>query len=196
MAQGVHALSAHRHHHQRSEHSSISDFNADFRSFGGVKHTVGGLTNHYGADTDGRSHRDMPCTARLSSSSLITVGFASKCSVSRRPACVVLLCNICPEIRKAVSKETKIDILVTPCQIGVGIALSVWWAPALGTAAMWVGSIVMGHKSSAFPHGHLCLRRRRHRSYAADFLRSHLRRLRAHRSGRRPLCCCRLAARG
>lgn len=48
------------------------------------------------------------------------------------------------EVGKAVSKETKIDILVTPMvTIGVGVALSAWWAPALGAAAMKVGSLIM-----------------------------------------------------
>ena len=47
-------------------------------------------------------------------------------------------------IGKAISKETKIDILVTPLvTIGVGVALSAWWAPALGSAAMKVGNIIM-----------------------------------------------------
>ena len=36
------------------------------------------------------------------------------------------------------------DILVTPLvTIGAGIALSAWWAPALGAAAMQVGSLIM-----------------------------------------------------
>ena len=43
-----------------------------------------------------------------------------------------------------VSKETRVDILVTPLvTIGVGVALSAWWAPALGTAAMHVGDFIM-----------------------------------------------------
>ena len=51
---------------------------------------------------------------------------------------------IAAEIGKAVSKETKVDILVTPLvTIGVGVALSAWWAPALGKAAMHVGDLIM-----------------------------------------------------
>ena len=42
------------------------------------------------------------------------------------------------------SKETKIDILVTPlATILAGVGLSAWWAPAIGTAATSVGSIIM-----------------------------------------------------
>ncbi|MBR2562129.1 MAG: PTS sugar transporter subunit IIC, partial [Eubacterium sp.] len=48
------------------------------------------------------------------------------------------------EIGKAISKETKVDILVTPLvTIGVGVALSAWWAPPLGAAAMKVGQVIM-----------------------------------------------------
>ena len=47
-------------------------------------------------------------------------------------------------MRKAVSKETKVDILVTPSvTIGIGIALSWLIAPALGNAAMKMGDIIM-----------------------------------------------------
>ena len=42
------------------------------------------------------------------------------------------------------SKETKLDIIVTPCvTIGVGVLLSMWWAPAIGSAASAVGGAIM-----------------------------------------------------
>ena len=48
------------------------------------------------------------------------------------------------EFGKAVSKETKIDIIVTPfITIFVGVALSMWWAPAIGAAASSVGNAIM-----------------------------------------------------
>ena len=48
------------------------------------------------------------------------------------------------ELGKAVSKETKIDIIVTPfVTIFVGVALSIWWAPAIGAAASAVGNAIM-----------------------------------------------------
>ena len=48
------------------------------------------------------------------------------------------------ELGKIVSKETKIDILVTPLvTIGVGIGLSALIAPALGSAAMALGQLIM-----------------------------------------------------
>lgn len=77
--------------------------------------------------------------------SLITVGFASNAlGGAGGPLAVLFVAILASEIGKAVSKETKIDILVTPLvTIGVGVALSAWWAPALGSAAMKVGSLIM-----------------------------------------------------
>ena len=77
--------------------------------------------------------------------SLITVGFsANALGGAGGPLAVLFVAVIASEIGKAVSKETKIDILVTPIvTIGVGVALSAWWAPGLGGAAMKVGSLIM-----------------------------------------------------
>lgn len=77
--------------------------------------------------------------------SLITVGFASNAlGGAGGPLAVLFVAIIASEVGKAVSKETKVDILVTPLvTISVGIALSAWWAPALGAAAMKVGSLIM-----------------------------------------------------
>ena len=48
------------------------------------------------------------------------------------------------EFGKAVSKETKIDIIVTPIvTIFIGAGLSIWWAPAIGAAASAVGNAIM-----------------------------------------------------
>ena len=48
------------------------------------------------------------------------------------------------EFGKAVSKETKVDIIVTPfVTIFVGVLLSMWWAPPIGTAASAVGNLIM-----------------------------------------------------
>ena len=77
--------------------------------------------------------------------SLITVGFASNAlGGAGGPLAVLFVAIIASEVGKAVSKETKVDILVTPLvTIGVGVALSAWWAPALGSAAMKVGNVIM-----------------------------------------------------
>ncbi len=77
--------------------------------------------------------------------SLITVGFASNAlGGAGGPLAVLFIAIIASEIGKMVSKETRVDILVTPLvTIGVGVALSAWWAPALGKAAMHVGDFIM-----------------------------------------------------
>ena len=77
--------------------------------------------------------------------SLITVGFASNAlGGAGGPLAVLFVAIVTSEIGKLVSKETKIDILVTPLvTIGVGVALSAWWAPPLGAAASRVGNIIM-----------------------------------------------------
>ena len=77
--------------------------------------------------------------------SLITVGFSSNAlGGAGGPLAVLFVAIIAAEVGKIVSKETKIDILVTPLvTIAVGVALSAWWAPALGRLAMLVGDVIM-----------------------------------------------------
>lgn len=60
------------------------------------------------------------------------------------PLAVLLIAIIATELGKMVSKETKIDILVTPIvTIGVGVLLSVLLAPWIGSAASSIGKIIM-----------------------------------------------------
>lgn len=77
--------------------------------------------------------------------SLITVGFASNAlGGAGGPLAVLFVAILSAEIGKAVSKETKVDILVTPClTILSGMLLSAWLAPALGKAAMKLGDIII-----------------------------------------------------
>ena len=84
--------------------------------------------------------------------SLATVGYAANSlgSVTLSggkgaggPLAVLFIAVIAAELGKAVSKETKIDILVTPLvTICVGVALSAWWAPAIGRGAAAVGQFI------------------------------------------------------
>lgn len=56
------------------------------------------------------------------------------------PLAVLIVTIIAAECGKAVSKETKIDIIVTPfVTIAVGVLLSMWWAPGIAKAARAVG---------------------------------------------------------
>ena len=77
--------------------------------------------------------------------SLVTVGFASNAlGGAGGPLAVLFVAIFAAEFGKAVSKEAKVDILVTPLvTIGVGVGLSAWWAPALGKAAMKFGELIM-----------------------------------------------------
>ena len=86
--------------------------------------------------------------------SLATVGYAANALGSTSlipnqpgaggPLAVLFIAIIAAECGKAVSKETKVDILVTPLvTILIGVGLSAWWAPAIGTAATAVGNIIM-----------------------------------------------------
>lgn len=60
------------------------------------------------------------------------------------PLAVLIIAIIAAEVGKLVSKETRIDILVTPfVTIFVGAVLSMWWAPGIGAAASYVGSLIM-----------------------------------------------------
>ena len=60
------------------------------------------------------------------------------------PLAVLVVTIFAAEFGKIVSKETKIDIIVTPfVTITSGILLAMWWAPAIGTAASAVGRAIM-----------------------------------------------------
>ena len=84
--------------------------------------------------------------------SLATVGYAANALGSTTlsgaagaggPLAVLFIAIIAAEFGKAVSKETKVDILVTPLvTILVGVGLSKLIAPAIGTAASSVGEFV------------------------------------------------------
>ena len=77
--------------------------------------------------------------------SLAAVGWAANdLGKAGGPLAVLIIAVIAAECGKMVSKETKIDILVTPAvTIFVGVGLSMLIAPAIGGAAMKVGDLVM-----------------------------------------------------
>lgn len=77
--------------------------------------------------------------------SLVAVGAASNSlGGAGGPLAVLVIAIIAAEFGKAVSKETKIDILVTPLvTIAIGVGLAFWWAPAIGNAASAVGQLIM-----------------------------------------------------
>ena len=77
--------------------------------------------------------------------SLAAVGYAAnQCGGAGGPLAVLVIAILAGEVGKMVSKETKVDILVTPLvTIFVGCALSMWCAPAIGKAAASVGNVIM-----------------------------------------------------
>ncbi len=77
--------------------------------------------------------------------SLVTVGYsANDAGGAGGPLAVLLIAIIAAELGKAVSKETKIDILVTPLVVILsGCGLSILCAPYIGKAASAVGKAIM-----------------------------------------------------
>lgn len=77
--------------------------------------------------------------------SLAAVGMAAnELGGAGGPLAVLIVTIFAAELGKLVSKETKVDIIVTPLvTIGTGVLLGLWWAPAIGTAASAVGTAIM-----------------------------------------------------
>ncbi len=77
--------------------------------------------------------------------SLAAVGVAAnELGKAGGPLAVLLITIVAAELGKAVSKETKIDIIVTPfVTIFSGVLLSLLCAPAIGAAASSVGNLIM-----------------------------------------------------
>ncbi|GJN64788.1 PTS transporter subunit IIC [Faecalibacterium gallinarum] len=77
--------------------------------------------------------------------SLITVGYsANALGGAGGPLAVLIIAIVAAELGKAVSKETRIDILVTPLvTIFAGVGLSMLIAAPIGRAASQVGTLIM-----------------------------------------------------
>ena len=77
--------------------------------------------------------------------SLAPVGYATNVlGGAGGPLAVLVIAILAAECGKAVSKETKIDILVTPIvTVLVGIGAAYLIAPPIGRAASWVGNLFM-----------------------------------------------------
>lgn len=77
--------------------------------------------------------------------SLVAVGFAANTmGGAGGPLAVLVVAIVASEFGKAVSKETKIDILITPIvTVLVGVGLAYLVAAPIGKAASYVGSFIM-----------------------------------------------------
>ena len=76
--------------------------------------------------------------------SLVAVGSAANSlGGAGGPLSVLIITIFAAEFGKLVSKETKVDIIVTPSvTICIGVLLSMWWAPSIGAAASAVGNAI------------------------------------------------------
>lgn len=77
--------------------------------------------------------------------SLAAVGYAAnEAGGAGGPLAVFVIAIVAAELGKMVSKETKVDILVTPgVTVGLGCALSLLIGPWIGAAAASLGSLIM-----------------------------------------------------
>ena len=111
----------------------------------GTDYTVGGLASAMAGPAMAVAIGYALKAPQLVLFSLITVGFAANAlGGAGGPLAVYFIAVIATELGKVVSKETKIDILVTPLvTIGSGVAVSALLAPTLGAIAMKVGDLIM-----------------------------------------------------
>ena len=114
-------------------------------TIGGVEYTVGGMASAMSGPAMAVAIGYALKCPPLVLFSMATVGFAANAlGGAGGPLAVLFVAIIAAEFGKAVSKETKIDILVTPLvTIGIGMLLSWLIAPPLGKAAMAVGNLIM-----------------------------------------------------
>lgn len=77
--------------------------------------------------------------------SLVAVGgAANQLGGAGGPLAVFFASVLAAEVGKVVSKETKIDIIVTPfVTIAIGVLFSIGYAPAIGAAASSIGAAIM-----------------------------------------------------
>lgn len=111
---------------------------------GGTEYTAGGLASAMSGPAMAVAIASALHCPPLVMFSMITVGFASNAlGGAGGPLAVLFIAILAAEIGKAVSGETRVDILVTPLvTILVGIVLSALLAPALGRLAMSLGNLI------------------------------------------------------
>jgi len=114
-------------------------------TIGGVDYTVGGLASAMSGPAMAIAIAYALQAPPLVLFSLTTVGFAANAlGGAGGPLAVLFVAIIATECGKAISKETKVDILVTPIvTILVGIGLSALIAPGLGKLASYIGNLIM-----------------------------------------------------
>ena len=111
---------------------------------GNTSYTVGGLAKAMSGPAMACAIAHALKAPPLVLFSMLTVGFsANALGKAGGPLAVLFIAIIATELGKAVSKETKVDILVTPLvTIGIGVFLSWLIAPGIGKGAEWVGNVI------------------------------------------------------
>ncbi len=123
----------------------IGALTATVATIAGTDYTVGGLATAMSGPAMAVAIGSALECPPLVMFSLISVGFATNAlGGAGGPLAVLFVAIITAEAGKLISKETKIDILVTPLvTIGVGVALAYVIAPPLGALAMKTGALIM-----------------------------------------------------
>ena len=123
---------------------SIPFLTTPIATVAGVEYTLGGIATAMSGPAMAVAIGYALNTPPLVLFSMISVGFAANAlGGAGGPLAVLFVAIIAAECGKAISRETKVDILVTPLvTICVGIFLSWLIAPPLGRAAMWLGDLI------------------------------------------------------
>lgn len=123
----------------------IGWLNSPIAVVGGTSYTVGGIASAMSGPAMAVAIGYALQAPPLVLFSLIAVGFsANALGGAGGPLAVYFIAIIASEAGKIVSKETKVDILVTPIvTVCIGIAASQFLAPVLGKAAMKIGELIM-----------------------------------------------------
>ncbi len=124
---------------------NIGALTATVATIGGTDYTVGGLASAMSGPAMAIAIGYALSAPPLVLFSLTAVGFATNAlGGAGGPLAVLFVAIITTEFGKAVSKETKIDILVTPLvTVGIGVGLAALIAPPLGSLAMKTGELIM-----------------------------------------------------
>ena len=123
----------------------IGFLTATVATINGTAYTIGGLASYMVGPAMAVAIGYALQAPPLVLFSLIPVGMATNTlGGAGGPLAVLVVAIIAAEFGKAVSKETKIDILVTPIvTILVGIGVAAVIAAPIGKAASWCGQLIM-----------------------------------------------------
>jgi len=115
------------------------------QKFGAAELTIGGFASAMSGPAMAAAIGYALGAPNLVLFSLIPVGYATNMlGGAGGPLAVLVVAIIAAEFGKAISKETKVDILVTPIvTILIGVGLAALIAAPIGKAASYVGNLIM-----------------------------------------------------